>query len=152
MTYASVQVGGHTVLMDVDDLFLFLSRKWRVNRSSDGRVYLRATTGSREYFHRAVCPYGQVTDHRNGNTLDDRRSNLRPASRAENARNCRAHRDSLSGVRGVKRSGSRWRADIFLGGRNRYLGSYGTKAEAAEAYARASREAHGEFSPAWRGA
>lgn len=147
----AARVGCHVVRFSYADLWTFASRRWGVSLSSDGRPYLRATSGRREYFHRVVCPEGEVTDHRNGDTLDDRRENLRPATRAENARNCRPRRDGSVPYRGVRRSGARYRADIAAGGVRRFLGTFPTAELAAAAYAGAAAELHGEFSAALRG-
>lgn len=145
----TVFTAGRRVRISREDLWTFAGRRWRVSLSSDGRPYLRATSGRREYFHRVVCPGGDVTDHRNGDTLDNRRENLRPASRSENAINCRPRRDG-TGFRGVSPSGGRWRARITVGGRRVHLGTFGTPGEARDAYASASRSHHGEWSPALR--
>lgn len=118
--------------------------------SSDGRPYLRASSG--EYFHRVVCPEGDVTDHVNGDTLDDRRGNLRPATRSENARNAAPRHDNVTGVRGVSRVRGGYRARIKGPSGRVSLGTFPTLEGAREAYARASLEMHGEFSAALRGA
>lgn len=90
----------------------------------------------------------EIMDHRNGVKHDNRLCNLRAATPAENARNRGMSSANTSGVTGVVKDGrGRWRAQIGVDGRDVYLGTYHTKAEAAVAYERASVEMHGEFSP-----
>ena len=87
------------------------------------------------------------TDHRNGDGLDNRRSNLRDATAGENSRNTRVHLDSASGLKGVswyKRS-RKWRAHIHVGTKQQHLGYFATAEEAAHAYDDAARELHGEY-------
>lgn len=86
-------------------------------------------------------------DHHNGNGLDNRRVNLRPATHAENNRNQRLRRDNGSGFKGVTwyKATRRWQAQIRHGGQRRHLGYHGTSEDAARAYDAAAREFHGEF-------
>ncbi len=89
-------------------------------------------------------------DHRNHDTLDHRRSNLRIATRKENCRNRRKRSDNRSTFKGVSwdpivsRVG-KWRVQIWYGGTNHTVGRFSDPIEAAKAYDRAAREHHGEF-------
>jgi len=96
--------------------------------------------------HRFLTGWPMV-DHINGDGLDNRRSNLRPASIATNNRNARLRRDNTSGFKGVAwdRKGSSWRAYIRLDGRRHHLGFFATAKDAAFAYDRAAIDLHGEF-------
>jgi len=103
----------------------------------------------REMLHRLIvgAPVGEVVDHINGDTLDNRRSNLRVCSRAENLWNAGKRRHNTSGFKGVcfdKRDG-RWYARIRAVGRVHDLGRYKTAEEAAMAYDAKAAELHGPF-------
>lgn len=102
------------------------------------------------FLHRVICPApsGMLTDHRDGDGLNNRRDNLRCATKAENGRNSRKKKNNTSGFKGVhlhKQSG-RWQARISIGNpTQRSLGMFDTPEEAHEAYVKASAEMHGEF-------
>lgn len=89
------------------------------------------------YLHRAVtgAKNGQSVDHINGNTLDNRRVNLRVVSHAENLQNrIRLQRNNTSGYRGVVWDASRqkWQARAKLKGKGVLLGRFSSKDEARE--------------------
>lgn len=86
-------------------------------------------------------------DHINGDGLDNRRCNLRHATRSQNAINQDLSVRNKSGHRGVhwSKARKRWIAVISYERRQHYLGSFRTKEEAAEAYAKAAEKHHGEF-------
>jgi len=85
-------------------------------------------------------------DHKDHNTLDNQRANLRPATHAQNSRNLSgANRNSKTGVRGVCPDGSGYRAHILVGGKKLNLGQFKTIPEASAAYAVANRHHFGEF-------
>lgn len=90
----------------------------------------------------------RLIDHINGVRDDNRISNLRLANFEESSRNRRASRRNTSGAKGVtfhKQTG-RWQAQIGCGGRNHYLGLFNTVDLAQQAYERAAKRLHGEFS------
>lgn len=84
-------------------------------------------------------------DHRNGDTLDNQRDNLRVASNAQNTKNRKRHKNNTSGVKGVDRHEGKWRARIMAGGKSLCLGHFNTAEEAHEAYKAKASELHGEF-------
>ena len=95
---------------------------------------------------------GMELDHKNNNTLDCRRSNLRAATRNENLSN-RAKFTTYGGkpcssqFKGVTLSGNKqkWIGQLRNEGQLYYLGTFDTQEEAAVAYNRAAKEFFGEF-------
>ena len=97
--------------------------------------------------HNVITGWPRV-DHINGNGLDNRRANLRPATHAENMANKRLYRNNTSGFKGVQRNRGRgrpWAASIRSASRTRRLGNYDTPEEAARAYDAAAAVTFGEF-------
>jgi len=86
-------------------------------------------------------------DHVNGDQSDNRFSNLRLATWAENSRNSKLHKDNNSGVKGVTWSEVRgiWVARIWVNKHNLYLGSFTSLEDAASAYEQAAKKYFGEF-------
>jgi hypothetical protein len=110
----------------------------------DGKRYTRSRLAWL-YVH-GVWPK-EFIDHKNGNRADDRLSNLREATRAENNRNSRRPPNSSSGLRGVtwRKDSKLWEARIRNGERRIFLGRFKTGEEAHKAYCEAAYKLHGEF-------
>ena len=88
-------------------------------------------------------------DHINQDGTDNRWSNLREATKAQNAANRRVAKTSQTGLKGVirvTRDGiTKFEARIRLNGKQKHLGRYETGQEAHQAYVRAAEQAHGAF-------
>jgi hypothetical protein len=93
-------------------------------------------------------PKGKEVDHINGDSLDNRRKNLRICTHSENCQNRKKRLDNTSGFKGVywsKRS-NKWVANIQIKSKRIYLGGFISKIKAAEAYQKANIKYHGKFS------
>ncbi len=89
-------------------------------------------------------------DHINGNGLDNRKENLRPALISENRVNARKKRNSKSQYKGVGVHGQgmyprKWRADITIYGEKMHLGTFFTELDAAKAYDFMANKHYGKF-------
>jgi hypothetical protein len=89
----------------------------------------------------------RIMDHRDGNGLNNTRQNLRSATRAQNNSNRRPNLSNRVGLKGVRRCGLRFLAQITVSKRNRYLGLFVTAEAAARVYDAWAKAAFGEF--AW---
>lgn len=140
-------VGDRWVYFDEIDLPMLAQYRWSLTRGQSGDVYARAYAGggrkaSRSIrMHRAImnAPDGMDVDHINRNTLDNRRANLRNATRSQNLHNTDAPKHNTSGRKGVcwYPNYSKWRAFITVDRKQRTLGYFATIEEACAARAAA---------------
>lgn len=84
-------------------------------------------------------------DHRDVNPSNNKWTNLREASRAQNAANRRLSKANKSGFMGVRKRGNIWEAVTNAGGRFRYLGCFPSPEQAHDAYAKAVIDLFGEY-------
>lgn len=127
------------ILYDNEDADIVASRRWHVHPT------LGYAMGGGYYMHRVILGLtspNQISDHINGNKIDNRRANLRVCTRTENNRNRRGviRKNGYKGVY-LQTNTGRWAAEA----NHKYLGAFATAEEAALAYNRAALELHGEF-------
>ena len=102
------------------------------------------------HLHRLVTNFKYDTvDHKDQHPENNRKSNLRTASRSENAMNSKLSKNNKSGVTGVhwKKRDSVWFATIGINGKQKWLGQFKTKEEAIKARLEAEYKYYNEFSP-----
>ena len=107
------------------------------------------------YAHRAAYaimtgqwPVDQI-DHIDQNKTNNKWSNLRAATNAQNNRNISARNTGTSKYKGVhwfKRKG-KWQAQIRCNGKRQHLGYFHDEKDAHEAYQKAAKLLHGEWMP-----
>ena len=86
-------------------------------------------------------------DHRDGNGLNNTRSNLRACSQKENLYNHRKYSTNTSGMAGISwhKYARKWNARITVDGKTTSLGYFNSLEAAAEAYNLAAVKVHGDF-------
>lgn len=101
------------------------------------------------YMHRQImsAPRGVEVDHVNHNSLDNRRDNLRLATRAQNSANVSRLAKNSSGFKGVHWNEEKraWCATITHNKKRVFLGLFKDKQDAAKAYDEAALVYHGAF-------
>ena len=148
---------GMVALVDDDDYELVSQYKWCADRGGGGQVWYARTwvknpdgTRAKLKMHRLIIgdsPAGATPDHINGNGCDNRRANLRWATRSQQAQNRPVHKNNTSGFKGVMyyKARDRYRAQLQTKERDFHLGYFRTAEEAARAYDDKARELHGDF-------
>lgn len=144
--YRYVDSAGDSFIFDKDDLVLARSYTWKVNPYG----YAAAKENKKTLiFSRLLLAAGdgEFVDHINGDTRDNRKENLRLASKLENQRNMRIPIHNSSGYKGVsyRTDRGKYRAYISIHNRLVHLGYFEKAEEAAHAYDEAARFFYGEF-------
>lgn len=137
---------GLVAIIDADDAEIVAAAgPWYA--SSDGYATHRTKGKPVVLMHRLIlgCADDLEVDHVDGDPLNNRRSNLRPATRGQNRQNTRPKKNGTSRFKGVtrlrRRGDPRWQASI----KSRALGTFSEEEEAARAYDREARRLYGSF-------
>jgi hypothetical protein len=150
LSLLEINYKGKIILLDKADESLLVG--WRITLhkpSKNLKEYVRLEKGRREtreriYLHRLILPGIKLIDHINQNPLDNRRVNLRAATKSQNlANSTRKRKNHLP--RGVEVRKDKFRAAIIVNKTRIYLGTFTTAKEAGDAYRKAAKQYHGEY-------
>lgn len=132
-------------LIDLDDIDRCRDHRWSFKNDSGYVTNVRQLG----YLHRYIMNASNdvVVDHINGNKLDNRKSNLRVCTMAENRFNNKTYITNNSGYPGVSwhKKSNKWRARIQVHGRQIYLGVFESLDDAIHARRQAEIEYFGEY-------
>ncbi len=102
------------------------------------------------WMHRQILdiPDGVEGDHKDRDTLNNQRFNLRPATHSENCKNRKIRSDNKSGFIGVhwNKQREKWQSSIKANGKRLHLGFFIEPEKAALAHDEAARKYYGDFS------
>jgi hypothetical protein len=144
---------GMFAIVDPEDFERLSKYRWHVTKNGS-TFYAKRNAPTRKttapiYMHRCLIkvPPGHVVDHINHNGLDNRRANLRPASRAQNNRYSKKRKNTRSKYKGVSfySREKQFVAKITTDGNTVTLGYFNDEVLAAKAYDKAARTYHKEF-------
>lgn len=143
------------IKIDYADRDMFKEFKWHISAAGYViRAQLSKINKLRPplFLHREIlkAPKGKVVDHINHNKLDNRRSNLRICSQAENTQNTKVYKNNKSGYTGVFYNkhirGKKWQAMITLNNKQ-YIKYCATREEAIKERKKLAKKYFKEFAP-----
>jgi hypothetical protein len=148
-TYGIPLTQNQMALIDKEDLDKVKSISWRAQFHKKRGVFY--AVGSHGLMHRFLInpPKGMDTDHKDRNTLNNRKSNLRICTRTQNNMNRPMQKNNGTGYKGIaKNQCGNFFARIVVNKKAKYLGTYKAPEKASQAYIDAAKELQGDFFPA----
>jgi AP2 domain len=149
ITIKSKKHGDKTGYIDDVDLIHLDGMHLHLKKSKD-TFYIRVGKNRTfKYLHRIIMghPIGLNIDHKNHNGLDNRRDNLRVATKMQNCHNMAIKSNSKSGFKGViwVKETKTWNVVISANGIHHFGGAFKCKINAAIKYNEMAIKYHGEF-------
>lgn len=148
--YRYICASGESFIFDYEDYNAIERYQWHIVNRVDGYGYVARRSGKNYiYLTHDLLGVSSETfvDHVNGDTLDERRTNLRIASVHENTCNQKLRKDSSSGYKGVHyiQRRRKYEATIQSNHKKYHLGYFDNPEDGARAYDEAARFYFGEF-------
>jgi len=147
---------GKFAIVDLDDYYWLKKFRWFASKNiityyANRNAYSWENAKTRSFLmHRLIikAPDNLLVDHINYNGLDNRKANLRLATKMQNNRHViRTRNPGTSKYKGVtwRKDRKKWAVKIMADGKTISLGYYKDEIQAAKVYDRAAKIYHGEF-------
>lgn len=146
---------GMVALVDDEDYEFLMQWRWKVgfNGYTERSVHLgyinKKKVTKTVYMHREInkTKEGYLTDHIDGNRLNNQKTNLRDVTHSQNMANRKSAKKSSSKFLGVSfiKTCRRFRASICSNKKRIVIGIFCTEIEAAIAYNKEAVKYHGEY-------
>lgn len=146
---------GHLEAKVDDEIYEeLINIRWHITK---GRNTFYAATNKKEgvrkyrtlFMHSIInkTPKGMLTDHIDGDGLNNQKNNLRSATHRQNSRNKAPNRNSSSKYKGVywDKQKSKWKASIRIDGKLISLGFFEKEIDASIVYEERAKEEFKEF-------
>lgn len=121
--------------------------------SIDQKGYCRIMINNKSYkthrlvfmMHNGYLP--EQIDHIDGNKLNNRIDNLRPATNGQNRHNTSIQKNNSSGVKGInwQKRDNKWQARVMLNKKSYQVGYFDTLEEAKQAIQKVREQLHGDY-------
>jgi hypothetical protein len=147
---------GKVALVDDEDFDFLNQFKWFAKESNNTYYAQRGVWNGEnmtpQRMHRIIMkdiPDGMFVDHIDGNGLNNQKSNLRIATKSQNAQNMCVRSDNVSGCTGVSWQDAtlRWQVSIQVNGKRIFLGCFSDLQDAIEARRNAEKKHHPYSNP-----
>ena len=137
------------VLVDDEDYYFLNQYKWNLAKPCYARTTLYNGNKKTIYMHSFIMntPGGMLTDHIDGNGLNNQKNNLRIVTKSQNNMNSKKGAGFTSKYKGVNwdKDCKKWRAHITLNKKKKHLGVFINEEEAAIAYNEAAKKLFKEY-------
>lgn len=125
-----------TFIVDTDDLPIIAKYKWGTKFYKKDNMWYVACIDTKTrkhiYLHHLIMGFpAETIDHINGDTMDNRKSNLRIATKSIQSINSKQIEGTQTGIKGVKKSGNGYVAHLGWQGKAYYSKRFSTKEEAS---------------------
>ena len=147
--FVKLNIGKTFTFVDLTDYEYLKQWNWCFDGRYAYRREFKSGKVTKFYMHKQLLstPKGFDTDHINGDKLDNRRCNLRIATRGQNNANTPKQKGCSSRYRGVcwHSQRNKWKAEIKVNQTKKHLGVFINEEDAARAYDAAAKQAFGDY-------